>query len=240
MSEWWSYRPDDFLLFAPRTYWRLFELQIAALWPLPVIALLIGLSILALIRRPRRWSGRAIAVALAAAWAWIWVWVWVWVGWSFVGGRYAAINWAMAYAEPAFYAQAVLLVWFGALRNRFSLAAVRAGPALTGLALYLYALALHPLLAVISGRPLAGAEIVGVAPDTTAVATLGLLAMLPRSGPAAPLLAIPVAWCLISWATLATIGTWEAWVPLAAVVAAIGARLWAAIRPPPSRAPRDG
>ena len=26
MQEWWTYRPADFLLFSPRTYWRLFEL----------------------------------------------------------------------------------------------------------------------------------------------------------------------------------------------------------------------
>ena len=26
MQEWWSYRPGDFLLFSPRTYWRLFQL----------------------------------------------------------------------------------------------------------------------------------------------------------------------------------------------------------------------
>ena len=27
MSEWWTYRPSDFLLFSARTYWRLFELH---------------------------------------------------------------------------------------------------------------------------------------------------------------------------------------------------------------------
>jgi hypothetical protein len=27
MSEWWTYRPEDFLLFSPRVYWRMFELQ---------------------------------------------------------------------------------------------------------------------------------------------------------------------------------------------------------------------
>ena len=26
MQEWWSYRPGDFLLFSPGTYWRLFQL----------------------------------------------------------------------------------------------------------------------------------------------------------------------------------------------------------------------
>lgn len=29
MSEWWTYRPSDFLLFSSRTYWRLFELHYA-------------------------------------------------------------------------------------------------------------------------------------------------------------------------------------------------------------------
>ena len=33
MSEWWTYRPSDFLLFAPRTYYRLFELYNAEIWP---------------------------------------------------------------------------------------------------------------------------------------------------------------------------------------------------------------
>ena len=27
MSEWWTYRPEDFLLFSPRVYWRMFDCQ---------------------------------------------------------------------------------------------------------------------------------------------------------------------------------------------------------------------
>ena len=34
MSEWWTYTLSDFLLFSPRTYYRLFELHHRALWPL--------------------------------------------------------------------------------------------------------------------------------------------------------------------------------------------------------------
>ena len=37
MSEWWTYRPEDFLLFSPRVYWRMFELHNAALWPLQLL-----------------------------------------------------------------------------------------------------------------------------------------------------------------------------------------------------------
>jgi hypothetical protein len=42
MSEWWTYRPSDFLLFAPRTYYRLFELYNSEIWPLQIVALLAG------------------------------------------------------------------------------------------------------------------------------------------------------------------------------------------------------
>src|ERR1700752_2916331 len=48
MSEWWTYRPEDFLLFSPRVYWRMFELHNAALWPLQVLALAAGLIIILL------------------------------------------------------------------------------------------------------------------------------------------------------------------------------------------------
>ena len=44
MSEWWSYRAEDFLLFSPRVYWRTFELHNAALWPLHFATLAAGLA----------------------------------------------------------------------------------------------------------------------------------------------------------------------------------------------------
>jgi len=43
MSEWWTYRLSDLLLFSPRTYYRLFELYNAAIWPAQVLAVVIGL-----------------------------------------------------------------------------------------------------------------------------------------------------------------------------------------------------
>ena len=64
MQEWWSYRPGDFLLFSPRTYWRLFQLANEALWPLQIPVLLIGAAILAMLFRLRAWADRAIPAAL--------------------------------------------------------------------------------------------------------------------------------------------------------------------------------
>src|SRR5215467_6334248 len=52
MSEWWTYRLSNFLLFSPRTYYRLLELYNAAIWPAQVAAFLVGLAILVFLVRP--------------------------------------------------------------------------------------------------------------------------------------------------------------------------------------------
>lgn len=218
MEVWGSYRLRDFLLFSPRAYWRMFELENQAVWPLQVPVLLAALGVLVLLFRPHPAGDRAIAALLAAAWAW--------TGLGFVGTRYAAINWAAAYAVPVFVVQAVALVLIGVVARRLRFAARPDGPAVIGLALFAYAVALHPLAAPLSGRPLAGAGIVGIAPDPTAIATLGLVTLGARSLPARLLLVVPLLWCAASAATLLTMRAWEGWIPLAAAVLALVAQVW--------------
>ena len=46
MSEWWTYRPSDFLMFSPRTYHRLVELYNAEVWPAHVLAMGLGVAML--------------------------------------------------------------------------------------------------------------------------------------------------------------------------------------------------
>ena len=45
MTEWWTYRPRDFVLFSEPVYWRLFELANAALWPLLYLPSAVGLAL---------------------------------------------------------------------------------------------------------------------------------------------------------------------------------------------------
>jgi len=87
-------------------------------------------------------------------------------------------------------------------------------------------LILHPLVAPLASRPLAGTEIVGIAPDPTAIATLGLVARMPRGTARRLMLAVPLLWCIVSAATLITMGAWEGAIPLVAVTLALAARLW--------------
>src|SRR5882672_7400386 len=95
-----------------------------------------------------------------------------------------------------------------------------------GIALYVYALALHPLIALVAGRPLQAAEVVGIAPDPTAIATLGLLSLAPRRAVTLPLIIQPIIWCLASALTLRTMGASEGWIPLTAAALAVLAQAW--------------
>jgi hypothetical protein len=211
MGAWRTYSLEDFLMFSPRVYWRLFELANEALWPLPVAALLLGAAMLALVLRPAPWSGRFIGIALGL--------VWIWVAWSFLWERYAPINWAIAYVAPVFALQGLMLLFWapafggagGELRRD------------VGLGLCAYGLALHPLVAMVAGRPIQAAEVFAIAPDPTAIATLGLVCM-AQSRAAWPLMIIPLLWCLASALTLYAMGAPDALIPLAAAVAAVAAR----------------
>ncbi len=192
MSEWWTYRPSDFLLFSSRTYNRLFELYNADIWPLQILALVSGVAILALLRSRIAWRGRLITVILVCCW--------LWVAWAFHWQRYATINWAATYFAAAFAIEAVLLMWIGVVRDRFRVDSIRTTRVRWGIAIFCFALLVQPFLGLLLGRSWLGLEFFGVTPDPTAMATLGLLLMShQKSWLAWP---IPVLWCLISATTL--------------------------------------
>ena len=219
MSEWWTYRAEDFLLFSPRVYWRMFELHNAALWPLHVATLAAGLVILLLIAwRPGLWT-RWIALILAM--------LWIFVGWSFLWNRYSTINWAATYIAPAFFVEGVLLL-VASLGD--ALAFDRRQPA-DGIGYLILGFALlgQPLLAPLQGRGWASSEVFGIAPDPTAMATLGVL-LLARGRLLPWLLPVPVLWCLLSGVTLQTMGEPQAWAPYAALALAAAAWVWTIIR----------
>jgi Family of unknown function (DUF6064) len=225
MTEWWTYAPEDFLLFSPRVYWRMFELHNAAVWPSQALALLVGAAILVWVVRPKPWSGRAVSIGLAAAW--------IWVAWTFLWHRYSLINWSAIYAVPAFVLEALLLVWFGTRRDHLDIVAPSSVSQVIGLTLLVYALVLHPFVAILVGRPFQASEAFGIAPDPTAMATLGIATMAARHTVAWMLLPVPLLWCFVSWLTLKAMEAPEAWIRLGAAGLAVVAQFW------PSNTRRD-
>jgi hypothetical protein len=209
MSEWWSYSLTDLLLFSPRTYYRLFAIYNAAVWPAHVLALALGAVILLLIRRDERKQAHFIAAILAGCW--------LWVGWAYHWQRYATINWAATYFAVGFALEALLLTWVGVIRRGFAFPAHPHATNRIGLGMFVFALAVQPLIGLIAGRDWKQLELFGIAPDPTAAATLGILLAAGRVH--FGLLIIHLLWCTIAGATLLTMGSPEAlMMPVAAAI----------------------
>jgi hypothetical protein len=221
MSEWWTYSLSDFLMFSSRSYYRLIESYNAAIRPAHLLALVAGLVVIVVIVRPRQHLRRLAALVLAAAWGW--------VAWAYHLERYAEINTAAPYFAAAFAAQALLLCWLAyrpANAANAAPAPQRVALGMTGLAILAY-----PSLALTRDNgEWRQAEVFGIVPDPTVVATLGVL--LAWRAPAIFWL-IPVLWCLVSGATLMELKIGHAWLLPALVLIAILARVMA------SKTPRD-
>jgi hypothetical protein len=210
MSEWWSYKPSDFLLFAPRTYDRLIELYNAELWPVHAVVVALALALLAVALRGAPPAGRVVACTLALAWAAI--------GWRFHWRHYATINWAATWFAAAFVLQAALL-GAAAIRGALDYRAAARARRVSAVVLAFLALVVQPAVALALGRPWTRLEAAGIAPDPTAVLTLALLVAARR----APwwLYPLPLAWCALASLTLWTMGAADAVLPALGATVAI-------------------
>jgi hypothetical protein len=225
MSEFLTYGPSDFLLFSPRVYYRQFELHNQALWPAQIIALGLGVTLFFLVLRPSPVRSRVVAAILGL--------LWVWVGWVFVWQRYTTINWVAAYATPLFMLQGALLLAAAATRNGLDIEKEWRSLRGFALALLLFTLFFYPLLAPLWGRSWQAAEIFGIAPDPTALATLAVVA-LSRSRIRWPLMIVSALWCAITGATLWAMAAPDFWVAPICALVALTVR-WTARRPTPRR-----
>jgi hypothetical protein len=216
ITVWASYRPSDLLMYSPATWWRLIGRSNAELWPLPLLLPAAGvLAGIALAWWPQRRAAVFAALVFAAL-------AWAIVGWAFHAQRFAAIHWAAGAFAVAFGLQALLWLalapWLQAVNGRGERSARRVG----GFALLALALAGWPLAGVLAGRPWAQAEVVGIAPDPTALAALGLLLLVATRHGRWPWLPwiVPLAWC--AWSALMrwVMGDALAWLLAATLVGA--------------------
>ncbi len=228
MSEWWTYRLSDFLLFSARTYHRLVELYNADVWPAHLVGLGVGFAVLFASIAGTAWAARATCVLLAVCW--------VWVAWAFHLQRYLSINWAASWFAAAFAIEGALLMALCGFGPRLRVRGVRGWRGGIGVGLLIFALVAQPLIGRGLGRPWSQAEVFGLAPDPTALGTLGLLLLLRTPGQASgawrsrlspvALWPIPVLWSLVSGATLWAMQAPDALLmPLAALLAASAACL---------------
>ncbi|MDJ0780129.1 MAG: DUF6064 family protein [Gammaproteobacteria bacterium] len=219
MQDWASYALSDFLMFSPASYYRRYELANADLWPGQLLLAAAAITLLWALRRPGPRSGQWAALLLAAVWAM--------VAGLFLHRHYAQINLAADGFALVFLLQALLLLACG-LSPTWRQRVLAARPVSTrhpGMLLFVYALLVHPLFGLLADRPWQGVELFGIAPDATALATLGIL----LTGSLAanwPLLIVPLTWCAISALTYLAMGHVHGIAPLVLAIAALVATLF--------------
>ena len=112
MSEWWTYRLSDLILFSRDVYYRTFALYHHEIWPAHLVLILVVAGTIVAGRRARDDSNRGPIVAGLFAICWLWIAV------AFHAHRYATINWAANYFAGAKYPPLLRTVAFSAVLIR--------------------------------------------------------------------------------------------------------------------------
>jgi hypothetical protein len=190
MTEWWTYRPSDLLMFSPRVYARLIEAVNAEAWPLQWIGAAAAIALLVLLLRRDAWGGRVALGVLAVGWGS--------VALFFHARHFSTINTAAPVFAWAFGLQALLMLALAGRRAGLRWI-LQPGPRRAAALLLAALAAAYPLAAPLLGRPWSQAQGFGLLPDPTVLAALAvLLGLRLPAGLALPCWTVPLLWCVVA------------------------------------------
>lgn len=193
-----------------------------AIWPAQFVAYGLALALLWLAARGHTGGAgsvgaRLLGLVLAAAWAW--------TGAVFHLQHFATVNFVAPVYGMLFLVQAVFLAWTGVLRGRIAPRFDGSLVGAAGLAMIGYSVIGYPALALSSDEGAAGTRVIGLAPDPTALVTLGLLLLADGRAPV-HLCIVPVLWTLIAGVTAWVLGIVEDLVLPLFGLGSLGLLLW--------------
>ena len=173
--------------FTTDQFFELFRRYNETLWPTQVFLLILAVIVIALVLRPRPWTGRVISGILA--------FLWFWLALAYHLAFFSRIN-PLAYGfSLVSLIGAFVFVWQGLIRRRLEFA-WRWGPrAILGVLLVVYALGVYPLWSAYAGHLYPAMPTFGL-PCPTTIFTIGILVFARPVYPRSPLI-VPALWCLI-------------------------------------------
>lgn len=158
-----------------------------AVWPAQVLLTAAALAAIGMVLWPRRWSGVAISSVLGL--------LWLWLGLAHHLAFFRAINpLALVFAGVS-VAGGLVFLWQGVVRRQLAFCWPGGLRGALGLVLLVFALAVYPVWSTLAGHAYPSLPTFGL-PCPTTIFSIGLLAMLQRPHPRAPLV-VPVLWSLV-------------------------------------------
>lgn len=212
-ADWLSYSLQDFVMFGPQVFLRLFVRINQDIWPWQLLAVLVAIAVPALLLKQ---DGRSRRMALGLV-----SMAWIASGYGFLVGYFGPINWPAGWFGWAFVVQGVLLaaaVLFGGVHER----RLRNGPLVL---CWLMAVCGLPWLPVVEAGSWQAIALFGVAPGTTAATGMLALALMTGSWRGLYLI-VPLLWSLFSAAMFWVLKTWWLLLLPMATLMGIGAAFW--------------
>ena len=204
------------LPFTREQFLAVFATYNETVWPLQVVAYLLGLLMVVFILWPSEQRSRVIATGLAA--------MWLWTGVAYHGMHFSAIsNGAWCFAA-LFVVQGLMFVEAGVLRARLSFGPSRGWTSWLGWALVAYSSMVYPLLGQLLGHGYPAMPMFGITPCPVTLFTFGLFLLTTKPIPRR-LLVIPVVWSLIGGSAAFKLGITQDW-PLLFSGITVLALLW--------------
>lgn len=174
----------------------------AAVWPVQVVAYLLGLAVVAALLRPSPFGHRLAASTLAA--------MWIWTGVAYHGLFFARINPVALAFGALFVLQGLLFIVAGVAGRRRVFGHTAGLASAIGWVLVIYAAVLYPLLGSISGHAYPAQPTFGITPCPVTLFTFGVLLITSAPVPRW-LLIIPLAWSLVGGSAAFLLGVPQDW-----------------------------
>jgi len=176
------------LPFTSEQFFSVFKLYNQAIWPGQIVAYLLGLSILAVMIKNPRWSGRFVIGALAL--------FWIWMGAVYHIIFFSMINPAAWVFGILFIVQGIILAIFGIILNRLEFGFTGRLNVIVGALLIFFSMLFYPLLGHAFGHIYPASPMFGVAPCPATIFTFGVF-LFARTIIPCYLFILPLLWSLI-------------------------------------------
>jgi hypothetical protein len=208
------------LPFTRDQFLAMFETYNLAIWPMPLVAYLLGIAALIVIALRVSVADRVVSAILAAFWFWLGgVFLWVFMRTIDSGPGPFAFT-------AAFILQGLIWLVLGVIRGQLRFAPPSNRIGFVGALLIGYAMLVYPILGVLNGHVYPRQPVFGVAPCPTVIFTFGLLLLTTTRVPKYALV-IPLAWSVISGLSAPlNYGVYEDFGLLAAGIIGTGLLIW--------------